>query len=383
MVAAVRRGESQRSVARRLGRSLRTIQRWLERAGSNRLDRVDWADRRRGPKRPINRVAAEVEENVLAVRTALKNTSALGEYGAIAIREEMIRHSLSAPSVRTIGRILERRGALDGKPRIRRLPPPPGWYLPDVAQGRSELDSFDTITGLAIRSVTEVVVLNGVSVHGRLPSSWPLERITSKIVVELLLERWRTFGLADYAQFDNDTLFQGPHQYRDVVGRVIRACLSLGITPVFAPPREPGFQNAIESMNARWQAKVWSRFQHRSLTELRERSDRFIEASRIRSATRIQRIPTRRPFPAGWSLNIQDHPAGTLIFLRRTSDSGSVSLLGRTFDVDSHWLHRLVRAEVNLTLNRIRFVALRRSTPDVQSLLSEVPYELPRRPFDD
>ncbi|SRR5712691_4046719 len=68
----------------------------------------------------------------------------LGEYGAQAIRRELaVRGPAGVPSVRTIGRILERRGALDGGRRIRRPPPPPGWYLPEVAAGRAELDSFD------------------------------------------------------------------------------------------------------------------------------------------------------------------------------------------------------------------------------------------------
>ena len=70
------------------------------------------------------------------------------------------------------------------------------------------------------------------------------------------------------SQFDNDTRFQGPHQHRDVVSRVMRLCLSLGVTPVFAPVREHGFQNAIENLNGRWQAKVWSRFHHESLAAL-------------------------------------------------------------------------------------------------------------------
>jgi hypothetical protein len=75
-----------------------------------------------------------------------------------------------------------------------------------------------------------------------------------------------------YAQFDNDNRFQGPHQHADTMGRVIRLCLSLTIVPVFAPPREPGFQNGVENLNGRWQEKVWARFNHRSLTGLCVRS---------------------------------------------------------------------------------------------------------------
>src|SRR5262249_38697168 len=45
MVAAVRAGASLRHVADRFGVALATVQRWVARAGQQRLDRVDWADR--------------------------------------------------------------------------------------------------------------------------------------------------------------------------------------------------------------------------------------------------------------------------------------------------------------------------------------------------
>src|SRR5258708_14059181 len=200
-------------------------------------------------------------------------------------------------------------------------------------------------------------------------------------VSELLTSRWREFGLPAYAQFDNATIFQGPHQYCDVVGQVMRTCLLLGITPVFAPPREPGFQNAVESLNGRWQTKVWRRFQHASLVDLQQRSDRWLAAIALRHAARSERAPARPSFPLLQELDLQSHPSGTLIFIRRTDDSGTASLLGRSFLIDPHWPHRLVRAEVDLDLHHIRFFALRRRDPSDQPLLAELPYSLPRRRF--
>src|SRR6059058_127189 len=82
---------------------------------------------------------------------------------------------------------------------------------------------------------------------------------------------------------------------RTVVGRVMRTCLLLGVTPVFAPPREPGFQAAVESLNGRWQAKVWSRFERITIVELLDHSDRYIAAARRQSALRIERAPARTP----------------------------------------------------------------------------------------
>jgi hypothetical protein len=52
---------------------------------------------------------------VLSLRSELKQTSALGEYGARAIHREMAARGWQPlPHVRTIGRILERRGLWTG-----------------------------------------------------------------------------------------------------------------------------------------------------------------------------------------------------------------------------------------------------------------------------
>ena len=183
------------------------------------------------------------------LRRQLTEQSDLGHSGAEAIFAILLeRGTVPLPSVRTIGRVLERRGALDGKRRVRRPPPPLGWYLPDVAARRAELDSIHVVEGLAIKDGPYLEVLNAVSLHGGLVGSWPhAGAVTAAWVVEALIEHWRGVGLPSYAQFDNDTIFTGPHTHPDTIGRVMRLCLSLGVVPVFAPPRETGFQAMIEN----------------------------------------------------------------------------------------------------------------------------------------
>ena len=151
--------------------------------------------------------------------------------------------------------------------------------------------------------------------------------------------------------------------------------------PVFAPPREPGFQAAIESLNGRWQAKVWHRFERVTLFELLDHSDRYIAAARDRNVMRIERAPARSPMPSSTILDLQAHPRDMVIFIRRTDDHGVVSVLGRRFTIDDQWPHRLVRAEVDLDASVIRFFALRRRDPDNQPMLAEHPYTLPHRSF--
>ena len=374
MVEAVRRGTGLRAVARQFRVSLHTVQRWVQRTQAQRLDRVEWRDRPSSPHTP-QRTSLAMEDLVLTIRHTLKEASILGEYGAAAIQRELrLQGVAEIPSLRTIGRILLRRGALDARHRIRRPAPPPGWYLPEVAQGQAELDSFDIIEGLVIQGGLQVDVLTGVALHGGLIGTWPTDGLTAKLVSSLLITHWEDVGVPDYAQFDNDTRFHGPHHYPDVFSSVTRLCLSLNVVPVFAPPQETGFQAAIESFNGRWQAKVWARFHHASLAALQVRSAQYVAAYRARTAARRDAAPSRRPFPPSWQFNPRAPLQGQLIFLRRTSERGAVTLLGRTFPVAPLWPHRLVRCEVDFEAACIRFYALRRRDPNWQPLLTQVPY---------
>ena len=57
-------------------------------------------------------------------------------------------------------------------------------------------------------------------------------------------------------------------------------CLSLEVTPVFAPPLQTGFQAVIENFNGLWQRKVWQPIHHDTLRALAAASRRFTAAYR-------------------------------------------------------------------------------------------------------
>jgi putative transposase len=204
-----------------------------------------------------------MEDLVMSTRCTLAGSD-LGSSGACAIRQALLNQGEpDVPSLRTINRILARRSlahrSIYGRrPLRRRKPPPPrGWYLPDVVAGRAELDSVDIIEALVIPGGSPVQVLNAVSLHGGLTASWPVPApVTARFTVAALTAHWRAVGLPHYAQFDNDSIFRGTHNSTVALGRVIRLCLSLGVTPVFVPPGEVGFQAMVEGYNGWWQAKV-------------------------------------------------------------------------------------------------------------------------------
>jgi hypothetical protein len=358
----VRAGSSQRAAARGVGVTLATVQYWLIRAGGLALEDVDWSARPPVATR-VARTALEVEDLVLDLRQALRAESVLGEYGPVAIRralEALPQPPIPLPAVRTIARILDRRGALDASRRVRRVAPPAGWYLPDVRRGALELDSFDVISGLRLLGGIDLDILTGISLHGGLTAAWPTTGVTARSTVDALAEHWRAVGRPGYAQFDNDTRFIGGHRHPESIGPVIRFCLTIGVVPVFAPPLEVGFQASIEAFNGLWQRKLWARFWTPTLEGLRARSDAYIAASRMRRRVRIEAAPARAAFGLAGIPDLTTSPSGRIVFIRRTSDQGTASILKRPYPVDPHWVHRLVRSELDLDARLIRFYALRR-----------------------
>lgn len=326
---------------------------------------MDWADRPRGRSVPVNRTARALERRIVRLRRWLAVHDPLGYVGATAIRRHLRAQGHATPSVRTIARILSRAGVTPQK-RRRHPPPPPGWYLPAVARGASELDQLDVVEGLHLRGTGPVEVLTGISLWGKLAlaapadSGWRVETITP-----VLAAHWQWWGAPTYLQADNDTRFAGSPRAVRRLGRFIRFCLAAGVIPVFAPPRETGFQAAVESFNGLWQAKVWQRFRHRDLRQLHARNRAFLAAHHgLARPEAPARLPAPRP------------PTTQIIFLRRTNARGRIQLLGAEITVAPHWPHRLVRAELDVATQTLRVYALRRREPSHQSLLKTTRFAL-------
>jgi len=101
-------------------------------------------------------------------------------------------------------------------------------------------------------------------------------------------------------------------------------------------------------------------------------------ALRRHRADRIESAPRRRAFPRSWRFDLQSRPRGRIVYVRRTGATGTVEVLGRAFEVDPHWLNRLVRAEVDLDEDKIRIYRLRRREPKDQPLLKELHHHIKR-----
>lgn len=369
-----------REAAQAFGCGKSTIELWVARARGYRLDRVDFTDRKSG--RAWNRTPADVEQRIAQLRRVLREDSILGEYGARAIEAALhIEMQGREPSEASINRVLSRLGLHDAVRRIRRSAPPQGWHLPKVVAGEAEVDCFDFIEDLKIANGPLVDLLTAKSLHGSLTNAWVLDKRSTKGTLPRLQQRWQRDGRPAFAQFDNDTVFQGAHQFAHAVGRISRFCLQLNVVPVFVPPLEHGLQNSIESFNGLWQAKVWQRHHVASIAELQRCSDEYIAAHRARTSALAEAAPQRRPMPEHFEFDPDVPLRGHITFIRRTDENGGAHLLGQRFAVSSDWPHRLVRCEVDFDDHCIRCYALRRRFPAEQPLLVTIPYQRLHKPF--
>ena len=365
MVRRVRAGQSYRQVARTLRVSASAVARWVQRAADQRLDRVDWGDLSRRPKR-VHQTSVWLVRAILRAREWLQRHDALGEYGAAAIRRHLLARGLEVPSERTIARWVARSGQTPPS-RVRRLAPPLGWYLPRVANAHAELDRVDVIEGLRLQNYGTLEVLNALSLRGGLPGSHVAKRITSVVVRTWLQQHWERHGRPDYVQFDNDTIFSGAHAQRNYMGRLVHWCLCVGVVPVFAPLYETGFQAAVEAYNRHWQQRVWHRWHHRTLRGLTRRSNAFVRAYHQRET---QRRPSMQSLRREWSEPQREPIETTLILLRRLNENGALKLFAKSVKVDPNWAHRLVRCEVNVTKQRVQIYRISRSDPHHQPALA-------------
>lgn len=382
MVKLHRAGLSEREIARQVGRDKNTVHKWIQRAGNERLDRVDFSDGRATREAVVNRTAPEVEACILATRRFLRDESDLGEYGAAAIHRAMERCGRDhLPAVRTINDVLKRNGCFDGKRRQRLKTPPPVWYLPAVREGLAEIDYCDFIEDLRLPGKLGFVhVQNLISQWGSLPNSWVMPRMTSQEVARNLLSHWKNVGRPDYVQFDNGPVFCGPPKPNQL-GLVTRLCLELGLTVVFTIPHRTGPQAKIERYNRAWEDAIWNRWHFESLDDLRTRTAAFVGSYRDEKAAPVERVPSRIAVPSDWHPTFPEKVTGKVIFLRYTNDLGEAFLLGRNFLVDANFPNRRMRCEVDFTNDLISFYLLRRSEPTIQPLVAAVEYKFPERQF--
>jgi len=94
-------------------------------------------------------------------------------------------------------------------------------------------------------------------------------------VAASLMRCWKTIGIPDFLQIDNELSFRGSNKYPRSFGIVIKLCLYYGIEPVFIPLSEPWRNGVIEHFNDTYSKKFFRRHWFNSYAHLKRQSKNF------------------------------------------------------------------------------------------------------------
>jgi putative transposase len=294
------------------------------------------------------RIPPELERTILSIRRRLQaHASPATRYsliGATAIRAELKSLGIRPlPCERTIERVLERNGLT--LPRVRLAPLLPRQEYPGPqARASNQLHEVDLVGPIYLKGrghryyiwVGKDVFDGAVCL--RLASSRRMDE-----VLWFLGECWKDLGRPAQVQLDNARELSGWGPAARHLSRVIRLCLRFGVEPVFIPAGEPQFNGGVENFNGWFQPRLFQR-------RFTRPSDLRRELARLQEAVNTQHVhprlggltPTQHrrksrlsKLPASFVVPTDRQPiaAGRVIFIRRVSPAGTVTVLSQSFRV--------------------------------------------------
>jgi transposase InsO family protein len=339
-------GRPVKAVCAAVGRSEVWFRKWWHRyldAGPEGL-----YDRTRANHHIALRISPELERTILSIRRRLQaHATAATRYsltGASTLLAELKSLGIRPlPCERTIERVLERNGLT--APRVRRAPLLPRQEYPGPqARASNELHEVDLVGPIYLkgRSHRYYIWVGKDAFDGAVCLRLAYSRRMDE-VLEFLGECWKDLGIPVQVQLDNARELAGWGPAARTLSRVIRLCLHFGVSPVFIPAQEPQFNGSVENFNGWFQEPLFQRHFHRP-------GDLRRELARLQEAVNTQHVHPRlggktpaqhrrglrlRKLPASFVVPTARQPlaAGHVMFIRRVSGAGTVTVLSQSYRV--------------------------------------------------
>ena len=294
------------------------------------------------------RIPPELERAILSIRRRLQaHATPATRYsltGAAAILAELKALNVRPlPCERTIERVLQRHGLT--APRIRLAPLLPRQDYPGPqARASNQLHEVDLVGPVYLKGSRRryYIWVGKDAFDGAVCLRLAYSRRMDE-VLGFLGECWKDLGIPEQVQLDNARELSGWGPAARTLSRVIRLCLHFGAGPVFIPAGEPQFNGSAENFNGWFQEPLFQRHFRRP-GDLRRELARLQEAvntqhvhprlggktpAQHRRGLRLQMLPTSFVVPTG-RVPLAE---GRVLFIRRVSWVGTVTLLSQSFRV--------------------------------------------------
>jgi len=177
-------------------------------------------------------------------------------------------------------------------------------------------------------------------------------------IAQGLMRCWKTMGIPDFLQLDNELSFRGSNRHPRSFGIVIRLCLRYGITPVFIPVGEPWRNGIVERFNDTYNDKFFRRQWFPSYAALKRQSKNFQRFhnkhhrySCLKGKTPLEILQkddyTPTTLAAATKIPVIDYiPDGVIVLIRFIRSDCLLDVFGEKFRVLKDIVYSYVRAEI-------------------------------------
>lgn len=256
-------------ICKTLNCSRRWFYKWLKRYQNN--DDQWYKEQSRSPKTKKKKTDIKTEQLILETRKQLVSTPFM-QYGPQAIYYHLEMRNITPPPVWSIARILKQ-NELTHKKRT-------DDYIPKGKKYPYEYllsQQMDFIGPRYLYSKTRYYFLDLICCDTHYAQVFAYENQGSENVCHSLIRFWKSAGIPDFLQMDNDLSFWGSLNKPTALGKVIRLCLLHGVTPVFIPIREPWRNGIIEHFNHKMQGAVLNSGKFDNIQQVQKAADKFCQ----------------------------------------------------------------------------------------------------------
>jgi putative transposase len=308
----------------------------------------------------------------------------VGLIGARAIRRELrkVSGNTSLPSLSTIKRVLRQRGMIARPSQSTRA------YFPkplQVVSGR--LHALDW-TCRYLEDGLKIYAFHTLNLHTRACAQTIVTDKSYETVRAHSLHTWKTLGIPQFLQLDNDAAFCGGYKTPRIFGQFVRLCLFLGIELIFLPIAQPECNGEVEELNGLWGHAFWERRHFTSFAQVRRTSPVFVDwymteyaPPFLGNATPQQaqhhesthRLTAKQILYLSNALPIT---AGQIHFIRQVKPDGTITLLNEPWKVSKRLAGKYVWATLRTHCRNLQ-IWYQRSAQHPWRLLKDCAYDIP------
>jgi len=321
----------------------------------------------------------------LIVRTRRRLVKqAVGLIGPGAIQRELRKVlGKQTPSPTTIKRVLKTHHLIP-------CPPKPAYFPRPLMTVDGTLHALDW-TCRYIEDGPKVYAFHTLNLRTRACSQSITTDKSSQTTIAHSLTTWKTLGIPDFLQLDNDAAFCGGYKAPRIFGQFVRLSLYFGIELIFLPIAEPECNGEIEEFNGLWGGPAfWKRHRFVSVKHVERTSPKFTgwyltdyappalegltpqqaqrrEPKRRLTATQIAYLPSSLPITAG-----------RVHFIRKVKPDGTISFLNESWKVSKRLAGKYVWATVTTHTRKLE-IWYQRSAKHEWCLRKTYVYEISER----